>query len=202
MLPATPHRTAESRLAAPAPAIAAGDHLRRGQRIAVVRGDEDHGSADSLRGEPLGGVHLDDPRADRPDDRPAAGVGARAPSRSRPRGRPTSARSKWLASRSPLATSASAITPIVFCASLVPCASDSSELEITCPSPEGAVDGAGAPLAHRLVDHRDHQAREHERGQRRHDAPATSALVSRPCQFTPSTPTAASIAPTTPPISA
>ena len=63
MLPATPQRTAEKRLAAPAPMIAAGDHVRGRERVAEVGGGEDHRGAGALRGEALRGVHLDDPRA-------------------------------------------------------------------------------------------------------------------------------------------
>ena len=61
----------------------AGDHLGRRERIAEVRRGEDHRRAGALGGEALGGVHLDDPRAHRPDDPPAAGVGAERDRRGR-----------------------------------------------------------------------------------------------------------------------
>jgi hypothetical protein len=55
---------------------AAGDHVRRREREAEVRGGEDHRGAGALGGEALRRVHLDDPAAHRPDDPPAADVGA------------------------------------------------------------------------------------------------------------------------------
>ena len=55
---------------------AAGDHLGRRERIPEVARGEDHGRAGALRRESLGGVHLDDAGAHRPDDPPAAHVGA------------------------------------------------------------------------------------------------------------------------------
>ena len=48
-----------------------------------------------------------------------------------------------LAGSEPLATSASVITPIVFCASLVPCASASRPPEMTWPPRKPLVTGPG-----------------------------------------------------------
>ena len=45
--------------------------------------------------------------------------------------------------RLPCATSASVITPIVFCASLVPWAIDSNELEAICPTRNPRVTAPG-----------------------------------------------------------
>ena len=53
MLPATPQRTAESRLPAPDAHHAAGDHLGGREREAEVRRGEDHCGAGALGGEAL-----------------------------------------------------------------------------------------------------------------------------------------------------
>ena len=76
MLPAMPQRTADTLFAAPAPITRAGDHVRGRQRVAERGRAEQHRRAGALRREALRRVHLDDPRAHRPDDPPAAGVGA------------------------------------------------------------------------------------------------------------------------------
>ena len=93
MFPATPQRTAESALARAGAHHAAGDHLRRREREAEVRGGQDHRRAGALRGEALRRVHLDDPRAHRPDDPPARRCRCRARSPRRPRPRPRTGRS-------------------------------------------------------------------------------------------------------------
>src|SRR2546429_672481 len=71
MLPATPQRTADSRLAAPDP-ITAPEITCGRERITEVRSREDDRRTAALRRKALCGVHLDDPRADRLDDAPAA----------------------------------------------------------------------------------------------------------------------------------
>ena len=65
MLPATPQRTAESRLAAPAPMIAPEITCVVESGKPTCEADEDHRRADALRGEALRRVHLDDPAAHR-----------------------------------------------------------------------------------------------------------------------------------------
>ena len=77
MLPATPQRTADSRLVAPTPMIAA-------VMVCVVeigRAEDERGDVEDERGRRLGGeavrrVELDDPAAERAHDPPAAGVRA------------------------------------------------------------------------------------------------------------------------------
>ena len=142
MLPATPQRTADNRLPAPAPITAPGDDLRGREREPVVRGREDHRGARPLRGEALRSVHLDDPSAHRPDDPPAARSRCRARSQRPPRSRPSSGGSDP-SERLPFAIRARAITPIVFCASLVPWASASIPPETICPSRNPRVTGPG-----------------------------------------------------------
>ena len=142
MLPATPQRTADSRLAAPAPITApeivwvveSGKPTCEEARI--TRG------ARALGGEALGGVHLVDAAAHRLDDAPAADVGAE---RDRGRRETTTQVGTWKSSSEivPLATSASVITPIVFCASFVPCASASRPPEMTWPKRKPRVTGPG-----------------------------------------------------------
>ena len=76
MLPATPQRTAETRLPAPAPitppaitwVVESGKPKCEEARITAAPAP--------WAENPWAGVHLDDPRAHRPDDPPAAGVGA------------------------------------------------------------------------------------------------------------------------------
>ena len=119
MSPATPHRTAESPRDAPGAHDRPRDRVGRRHREAVVRGAPEDRGAGRLRRKPLRRVDLRDALSERLDDAPAACVRA---CRHRERGgcdhpgrRPTK-----FGSRCPEATSASAITPIVFCASFVP----------------------------------------------------------------------------------
>ncbi len=133
-----------------------------------MRGGEDHGGADSLRGEPLRGVHLDDARAHRPDDRPSAGVG---PERHRARGREDHPRRHVEVGGVEVAVGEKRERDDTHRLLRVVGAVRQREQRAGdhLPGPEGAVDGAGAPLAHRLVEDRDLQARELARTQRRHD---------------------------------
>src|SRR4051812_37096843 len=101
--------------------------------------------------------------------------------------------------RFPLATSARKMIPIVFCASLVPCESENSEAEASWPSrnPRVTTPGAWRPTIRYAA---------------RIDSPAasmastgatiagTATFSTRPLQLT--SPPAASVAPTIPPISA
>src|SRR3954452_694006 len=105
------------------------------------------------------------------------------------------------AGRLPWATSASVMTPIVFCASLVPWASASSPPDISCPRRKPRVTGPG-------------RWRPRMRYAMRIPTPATTkastgatragtrTLPTRPSQSTSPGPCAASVAPTTPPMSA
>ena len=203
MLPATPQRTAETRLAAPAPMIApeitcvvdSGKPTCEAERITAA--------PDGLAGEALRRIHLDDPAAHRLDDAPAADVG---PGGDRARGRrrrPRSAPRRRSAAGSPLATSARKMMPIVFCASLVPWASENRLAGDDLPEPEAAVDRA------RPLPADDPVADEDRRGRRRTNAStgATSAgtmtFSTRPvADARRSVPSAASVEPTMPPISA
>ena len=62
MLPATPQRTAETRLAAPAPMTAPEIVCVVDSGKPTCEADEDHRGARALGGEALGRVHLDDAR--------------------------------------------------------------------------------------------------------------------------------------------
>ena len=111
---------------------AAVDHVGGREREAEVGRGEDHRRARALGREALRRVHLDDPGAGGADDPPAAAVGAE---RDRGRrgddhpGRRVGVRRRGV----PLAIRARVITPIVFCASLVPWASASSPPETIWP---------------------------------------------------------------------
>ena len=143
MLPATPQRTAERRLPAPAP-------ITPPEITCVVESGKP--KCDEARitaapapcaEKPCAGVHLDDPRAHGADDAPAARVGAERDRARRARSRPRSARRSRSRARLPLATSARVMTPIVFWASLVPCASARRPPERTWPSWNPRVTGPG-----------------------------------------------------------
>src|SRR3954453_13632625 len=108
---------------------------------------------------------------------------------------------KWFGSMSPCATSASAITPIVFCASFVPCESASRPLVASWPSRKPRVTRPG-------------RSRPTMRYTTRIAIPATAnassgaisagttTLPSRPSPLTAADPSAAKAAPTMPPIRA
>ena len=137
----------EAACVAPAPTTRAGDRLRRRDREAEVRGRPEDRGARGLRGEALRRVDLRDPRSQRPDDPPAAGVGAE-----RHRESPTQTitqigTSNSSALRCPVATSASVMIPIVFCASFVPCVNATKPPETSWRAPEDAVHLARASAA-------------------------------------------------------
>ena len=113
--------------------------LRGRERIAEVRRREDRDARRRLRREALRRLEVGHARAERPDHAPAA--------RERPGcdgGRADDLhpeRDASSAPRRPAATSARTITPIVFCASFVPCASATSELEPIWPTRKPRCDG-------------------------------------------------------------
>src|SRR4051794_6510225 len=108
---------------------------------------------------------------------------------------------KWFGSMSPCATSASAITPIVFCASFVPCESASRPLVASWPSrkPRVTRPGRSRPTIRyttRIAIPATANARTGA------ISAGTTTLPSSPSPFTAFEPSAANAAPTTPPIRA
>ena len=97
-----------------------------------MRGRPEDRCAGGLGGEALRRVDLRDPRSQRPDDPPAARVGAERPSRVADETMTQDGTSKSSASRCPEAMSASAMMPIVFCASFVPCVNATKLPETSC----------------------------------------------------------------------
>src|SRR5215207_9652377 len=141
MLRATSQLTAAPGRPTPEACDGAGDDLRGREREADVRGREDHGGGDRLGPEALRRADLDDLGPERLDDAPAAGVG---PERDRggaahhdQAGTSKSAPPSIV----PLAIKAREITPIVFWASLVPCASATIDDDATWPSGTRAPSG-------------------------------------------------------------
>src|SRR3984893_7012255 len=101
----------------------------------------------------------------------------------------------------PLAISARVITPIVFCASLVPCASETTQAEPTCPIRKPCL---RAPSVSDLVIRYSSQVPQAATpaamiGER---TAGSTTLETSPCQSTALPPAAASVDPTTPPMSA
>ena len=70
-------------------------------------------------------------------------------------------------SRFPVETSASAMIPIVFCASFVPCVRATKPPETSCPLAEDPVDPGGRPPPDDPDDRRHQREGERERGERR-----------------------------------
>ena len=102
-----------------------------------------------------------------------------------------------------MAISASVMMPIVFCASLVPCASASSAAGDELPEPEAAVDRARAQAADDPVDDAGSRARRRRRrGSARSSAGTMTFSTQAVAVDRADAPLAANAAPTTPPISA
>ena len=126
------------------------DRVRRRDREAVVRG-RTRGSrrVAVCAAKPSRRVELGDARPERLDDPPAARVGAE-PHRERRRSRsPRCGGRSKSADRWPDATSASAMMPIVFCASFVPCVKRDEPAGDELEPPEDAVDDARRAAAAR-----------------------------------------------------
>src|SRR5580692_6577835 len=101
----------------------------------------------------------------------------------------------------PLAISARVMTPMVFCASLVPCASETTQAEPTCPIRKPCV---RAPAVSDLVIRYNSQVPQAATpaamiGER---MAGRTTLETSPCQSTALPPAAAIVEPITPPISA
>src|SRR4051812_14323079 len=109
--------------------------------------------------------------------------------------------SGFVAGRLPWATSASAMTPIVFCASLVPWASASRPPETTCPARNPRATGPGDRRAGTRYARRMPMAATGKASTGAVSA-GTMTLPGSPPHWTSPGPWAASVAPTIPPISA
>ena len=102
----------------------------------------------------------------------------------------------------PSATSASTITPIVFWASLAPCASATSEPEPICASRKPRFSGPGTLVAEAPV-HREHDdRRDDESDQRRDRAPGSATRLPITSQRIALDPAVTQVAPIRPPTSA
>src|SRR4051794_9992493 len=101
----------------------------------------------------------------------------------------------------PLAIRARVITPIVFCASLVPCASETMDAEPSCPIRKPPVRvRSGTPRVSRYTRKVPTAAMPMAIGG--DSSAGRMTFATRPCQWMAEVPAAASVAPTTPPISA
>src|SRR5580693_7052784 len=101
----------------------------------------------------------------------------------------------------PLAISARVMTPMVFCASLVPCASETTQAEPTCPMRKPCLrEPSVSDLVIRYSSQVPHAAMPAAMiGDR---TAGSTTLETRPCHSTALPPAAASVDPITPPISA
>ena len=199
MLPATPQRTAERRWVAPGSEHRARDHVRRRQRIAVLRCGVDRRTGCAWAAKPALRLHLVEPLAERPHDPPAAHVRAGGDRKARRRTSPRWDLERRRGSRSQ--NSASAITPIVFCASFAPCVNATNVPDASWPRPKAAVaDAAGQPPEHPVDD--DQQRKAHRMRARARSVPGSRHCGQARATSTPSSPDCASAAPTRPPIRA
>ena len=174
--------------------------MRGRERIAGLGRGEDHHAGRRLRGEAAGRLHLVDPLADRADDPPAARCTCRRRSRARRRSSP---RSGCRSGRScPRRSSASAITPIVFCASFAPCVNAIHVPEKSCPMRNVRLPTPGVSRwkSQKIASSSRNAAgeRDRRRPERRDHAPCARGRASS----RRSSPDCASAAPTRPPISA
>ena len=131
MLPATSHRTAESRLVAPTPMIAEVIVWVVEIGSAEPRRGEQHTRGDGLGGEALRRVEVDDLAAQRADDPPAAGVGAQRPASSRRSRRPTPG-CGWCCPGTRRRRARAPTMPMVFAASCMPWPTDIAAAETVC----------------------------------------------------------------------
>ena len=185
MFPRRPSGRPRSRRVAPAPITEPEIDVGGRDREAEVRGRPEDRGARRLRGEALRRVDLRDPLPERPDDPPAACVGAGGHRERRAEDHPGRRRSNSRRPGGPEATSASAMIPIVFWASFVPCVKATKPPETSCSRRKTRF----TLLGERRRDHPgdpDHQRDRHDEAQERREQRRDSTFSFRPFHWTTS----------------